>query len=168
MKLIKKMNNYIQHQESQCECNKYKNKNSTNDAVDAFNFLTELFPQFKNNDWKKTTAEALDKLSSSNLIFNEDMFKKFYQPETYTTTTTEPSWNATHVKKVVYNDYERNVNVLYAQLALVIQEVCTTLMLGSQISQDEWENLSRKIMHAYNYAAKDTGYYMDVTKKTEE
>lgn len=165
MNLIRKMNNYIKHQEeNKCEYNNCNNNNRVNDTVDAFNYLLEWFPQFKNSNWETLTKDALENLSKNKPMFDEELFKDFYKPEIYKTNVPEPKWETTMTKNVKYVDYGRNVNVLYAQLCLLIQEVCSVLMLGDEISQVHWENLSRKMMQAYNYAAYDTDYSMDVNK----
>lgn len=164
MNLIKKMNNYIKNQENKCECNRCNSTSDVNDAVDALNYLAELLPYLNKDDWKGKTSTTLDKIAESNPMFDEGALKKYFDPKEfkYDVGKCEAKCES---KKNEYTDYERNINVLYAQLCLVLQEVCTTLMLGPNISQTEWEGLSRKIMQAYNYAAKDSGYYMDIIMK---
>lgn len=160
MELIKRMNGFIKNQEKRCEC---KNRNNVNDAVDAFNYLTELFPKLKNVEWDEMdrlrTKKALDTITVSNPIFDEKEYAKYFDP-------TETKWVSDVTKKEVNcADFSRNANILYSQLCLVVQMLNSILSINDKISQDIWENITRNMIKAYNYAAEGTDYYMDVNNE---
>lgn len=163
MELIKRMNGFIKNQEKRCEC---KNRNNVNDAVDAFNYLTELFPKLKNVEWNEMdrlrTKKAIDNAVKKNPILDEENFVKYFNPEPFNKWETDTTKD--DVVNVKYNDYGKNMNILYSQLSIILKELSSHLML-EQTTQEEWENITRMVIKGYNYAAESSGYYMDVIKK---
>lgn len=154
MELIKNMNEYIKKRENE-------NEVVNHDASDALGYLTELLPKLKNITWSEVdrlrTLKAIDECVNSNPSFDD---VKYYK---------NLSTSISDFKKVnegvKYIDYSKNINILYSQMCLVIQKICSILMSNGQMSRDEWEDITRTIVKAYNYAAEGTDYYMDVNNE---
>lgn len=165
MDLIKKMNKYIKN----CE-NEYKTQQNRNDFADALKYVEELFPNLTKATWNEMdrlrTKKAIDNAAKKNPILDEEKFVRYFNPEPYK--FKDVNWETDTTKddvvNVKYNDYGKYMNILYSQLSIVLKELSSHLML-EQTTQEEWENITRMVIKGYNYAAEDSGYYMDVIKE---
>ena len=62
-------------------------------------------------------------------------------------------------------DFLFNVNALYAQLMKIHSSVFLAVKNGKKVSQEDWEKMSEELINAYNFAAGDSGYYLQWNKK---